>query len=212
MNLNAEDLQKGIPAYLSAADKEALVKALKDFPNTGKTYPYFFDQHDSDPLQGDVWRGLEVVKFEDGSRKRILGMLISNSCDISPENKRYFPPKLSFAALIPLEKYRQALLNSQVSIERVEEHLTQIRAQSVTSLFYIPPGSNLQVEHIALLQDIHSLPLSSFLADSAKTRLASLNQLAFYLLLFKLSIHFCRFMEGVERGSVEAITKAADAS
>ena len=33
-----------------------------------------------------------------------------------------------------------------------------------------------------------------------KPRLASLSQFAFYLLLFKLSVHFCRFLEGVDRG------------
>lgn len=211
MDLNAEDLQKAIPAYLSAADKAALAKALKDFPQAGRTYPYFLNQSDMNPLQGDIWRGLEIIRIEDGTQKKVLGMIISNSCDISPENKRLLPPRISFATLIPLERYRQILLNNNIEPERVKTHLIQIRNQSITSIFYIPSGAELQEEHIALFQDVHSLPLANFQVSVEKSRLASLNQLAFYLFLFKLSIHFCRFMEGIDRGSVASITQSAAA-
>lgn len=202
MQLNPEDLQRGIPAYLSDADKKALLKALADFPQTREVRPYFFETEDADPLQGDLWRGLEVYRHEDGTRKRVLGMLVSNSCDIAPGNKRYLPPKLAFATLISLERYKETLLKHGLDEERIEEHISQVRAQGVTSLFYLPAEGRLKKEHIAVLQDLHSVPLKAFIGDSRKSRVATLSQLCFYLFLFKLSIHFCRFLEGVDRGSI----------
>jgi hypothetical protein len=202
MQLNPEDLQRGIPAYLSAADKAALIKALADFPHSREVRPYFFNVKDQDPLQGDLWRGLEVLRYEDGARKRVLGMLISNSCDIAPGNERHFPPKLSFATLVSLDRYRQALLKNGLDQERIDAHIKQVRAQSVTSLFYLPAEDGLHEENIAVLQDLHSVPLKAFIDDSIKSRVATLSQLGFYLFLFKLSIHFCRFLEGVDRGSI----------
>lgn len=202
MEIKPEDLQRGIPAYLSAADQQALTKALADFPHTRTLRPYFFKVDDQDPLQGDVWRGLEILRHEDGARKRVLGMLVSNSCDVAPDNGRFFPPKLSFATLLPLERYKQTLLGNGFQEDRVKEHLRQIRAQAVTSLFYLPAEGALEEEHIALLQDLHSIPLKTFLDDANKSRIVSLHQLGFYLFLFKLSIHFCRFLEGVNRGNI----------
>ena len=58
----------------------------------------------------------------------------------------------------------------------------------------------MQTEHVALLQDLHSLPVEAVAAQPSKLRLASLGQFAFYLPLFKLSVHLCRFPEGVDRG------------
>lgn len=202
MQLNPEDLQRGIPAYLSIADKEALTKALADFPQMRGTRPYFFKTDDPDPLQGDLWRGLEVIRFEDGARKRVLGMIVSNSCDISPSNIRNFPPKLAYATLISLEKYRQALINSSLESKKIEEHINQVRVQGVTSLFYLPADEALKEDHIAVLHDLHSIPLKAFIDDTSRSRVAALSQLGFYLFLFKLSIHFCRFLEGVDRGSI----------
>lgn len=202
MQLKSEDLERGIPAYLSRADKEALVAALRDFPHGRQNRPYFYRSADPEPLQGDLWRGLEVFRFEDGAKKRVVGMLVSNSCDISEGNKRHFPPKVSFAALIPISKYRDALLKNGISEEKITAHLTEVRAQGVTSLFYLPAEEGLEAEHVAVLQDLHSIPLASFHDDAKKLRVASLNQLAFYLFLFKLSIHFCRFLEGVDRGPI----------
>lgn len=208
MQLNPEDLQRGIPAYLSSADKEALTRALADFPQVKGVRPYFFKTNDPDPLQGDLWRGLEIVRFEDGARKRVLGMIVSNSCDISPDNVRHYPQKLTYATLISLEKYRQALLKSSLEPEKVEKHINQVRVQGVTSLFYLPPNEELKEDHIAVLHDLHSIPLKVFIEDADRSRIAALSQLGFYLFLFKLSIHFCRFLEGVDRGSIAEQTRA----
>ena len=200
MTFNPEDLRTGLPAYLTAADQVALTKGLRDFMQSQRLSGFYYATRDPEPLQGDVWGRVDVFKFETGERKRVRAMVVSNSCDISAGNARYLPPRLTVATVVPLASYEQLLLTNGLTRQRVSDHLQQVRAQMVTQLFYLPPGGAMQTEHVALLQDLHSLPLEAMAAQPPKPRLASLSQFAFYLLLFKLSVHFCRFLEGVDRG------------
>jgi len=86
-----------------------------------------------------------------------------------------------------------------VAAANVENKLAAIREQKVTSLFYLPPGGRLDGEYIAVLDDIHSLPYSAFATRGGREKLFTLSQVGFYLFLFKLSVHFCRFHENVPR-------------
>lgn len=200
MTLNPEDLRTGLPAYLTAADQAALAKGLRDFMQSQRLHGFYHATRDPEPLQGDVWGRIDVFNFETGERKRVRAMLVSNSCDMSAGNVRYLPPKLTVATVVPLAAYEQLLLTNGLTQQRVADHLQHVRSQTVTQLFYLPPGGAMQTEHVALLQDLHSLPVEAMAAQPPKPRLTSLSQFAFYLLLFKLSVHFCRFLEGVDRG------------
>jgi hypothetical protein len=200
MTINPEDLTTGLPAYLTAADQAAITKGLRDFTNSQSLATFYYPTRDPEPLQGDVWSRIDVFDFSTGERKRVRALLVSNSCDISAGNERYMSPKLTVATVIPLGAYQQLLLKNGLAEKRVSDHLMQVRAQTVTQLFYLPNGAGMNGEHVALLQDLHSLPAQAMTTEPLKTRLASLSQCAFYLLLFKLSVHFCRFLEGVDRG------------
>lgn len=71
--------------------------------------------------------------------------------------------------------------------------------QITTELFYLPRGSNLDDDYVALLDDIHTAPFPQFQRQKDKQKLFTLSQVGFYLFLFKLSIHFCRFHENIDR-------------
>jgi hypothetical protein len=77
--------------------------------------------------------------------------------------------------------------------------LAAIREQSITSIFYLPKGAALDAEHIALLDDLHTVPLGYFSGKEERSKLFTLGMTGFYLFLFKLSVHFCRFHESVPR-------------
>lgn len=66
-------------------------------------------------------------------------------------------------------------------------------------LFYLPKGGELEEDHVALIHDAHTLPLSSFQAQQSRRKLFTLSQVGFYIFLFKLSVHFCRFHEKIHR-------------
>lgn len=201
MSVSSEDFNRAIPAYLSAADKEALVKALKDFPQYARSY--YYDVADKDALQGDVWTKFSVYDFVNQKVVGVRGIIISNSCDISPDNKRFVPARISFATLLSFNKYENMLLANGIDFKKVQSHLREIKEQKITSMFYLPERKDVHEEMIALFQDLHSTPLEVFEKNPDKKRISSLSQFGFYLLLFKISINFCRFMEGVNRGSIE---------
>lgn len=73
-----------------------------------------------------------------------------------------------------------------------------IRRQEVTSLMHLPAISGQMEESLALFGDVRSQPLDHFMA-SERSLLFRLSDFGFYLFLFKLSIHFTRMLEGVER-------------
>lgn len=196
-----EEIKEYFPYYLTEPAKLGIIKALEDFPSNMKYYTSF---DDGSVLQGDGWDQLEVINFKTVEKKAIKGIILSNSCDISPENIRDLPAKLVFAPLIPLEMYRRSLKQKGVTSSRIDSKVNSIKEQKVTSLFYLPKGGNLDEDHIAVLDDLHSLPTSIFFDKPNRNKQFTLSQAGFYLFLFKLSIHFCRFHENVTRDFAES--------
>lgn len=105
------------------------------------------------------------------------------------------------APLIRLTDYVD-LLARVLSAQQIDDKVSSIRKQHVSNIFYLPRGASLDADHIAVLDDLHSLPLTTFEQGRAAkmvVKLFTLSQMGFYLFLVKLSIHFCRFQEGVAR-------------
>ncbi len=196
MQFSAEKLKDQIPFYLTKERQEGLMKALEDFP---RKIDYYLDDYKDDLLQGDGWTALDVIQFETGDRKNIRGIVLSNSCDISEANERALPPRLVFAPLIRLQRFVEALKVEGLKNETIEAKLTSIRNQEVTTVFYLPQGGQLDSEYIALLDDLHTIPVKHFAEKGDRTKLFTLGMAGFYLFLFKLSVHFCRFHENVAR-------------
>lgn len=91
------------------------------------------------------------------------------------------------------------MLSAGIKHESVDAKLNAIREQSVTSMFYVPKGAALEEDCIALLDDLHTVPLVRFNKSEDRKKLFTLGTVGFYLFLFKLSVHFCRFHENVQR-------------
>lgn len=196
MSITAETIQAYIPYYLTQEQKDGLVKALAEFP---KPIQYYIALYPNELLQGDGWEKLEVIRFETGARDQIKGILLSNSCDISAENKREIPPKITFAPIIKLAKYSELLLKHGLTPQQISDRFQAIREQRITTMFYLPKGGSLEEEHVALLDDLHTIPARAFEQVAERKKLFTLSLVGFYLFLLKLSVHFCRFHEEVAR-------------
>ena len=159
MSITVEDIKEYLPYYLSQEAKEGLVKALKDFPDN---MAYYTAKHQDDLLQGDGWNSLDIINIENAERKSIKGIILSNSCDISPENTRDFPARIVFAPIFPLSRYSTLLAQSGIEPNKISSKINSIKLQKVTSLFYLPKGGCLESDHIAHLDDLHSLPVQRF--------------------------------------------------
>ena len=192
-----EQVSLFLPKYLTPTQKQELYSEMLRFPGTTQFYLHRPDLRDQ-LLQGDGWQGFIAINFHTGQRKVVSGVILSNSCDVSTDNRRSLPVNILFAPLVSLSQYEKLLLASGKSPAQVDSQFNEIRNQKVTSIFYLPRLSEVIEESIILLDDIHMHPLSDFLEVSHEP-LFQLNQFAFYLFLIKLSIHFCRFQEGIQR-------------
>ena len=197
MRITSESIKDQIPSYLSQKDKENLAKALDDFP---RRINYYIDLYPNEALQGDGWTSVEIIRFENGDRKMIKAILLSNSCDIDPVNKRDLPIKLTFAPVIKLDRYFEYLTKAGVGGKDIEHKTLAIKEQRVSSLIYLPEGAGLDGDYVALLNDLHTVPYAAFSAIDERKKLFTLSNVGFYLFVLKLSVHFCRLHEDVLRG------------
>lgn len=201
MALNEEALWQQIPYYLTADPARKELFANLTSLNEGADRGYFiqsgFDPYAERMLQGDGWQGLSLYSFVSESVMSVRGVVISNSCDVAPENGRAIPPRLTFAPLVKLSAIEARFRDFGLAHDQVEAKIAAIRSQSVTSIFFLPAEPPLKEEYAVLLDDIHSIPAAE--VQTAGKKIYTLSMAAFYLFIFKLSIHFCRLQEGVDR-------------
>jgi hypothetical protein len=197
MEITVESIKEQIPYYLTEEMKNGIVDELKKFPD--KMQYYLINKFADEILQGDGWTQLQVRNFDTGEKIGINGIIISNTCDVSPENKRDLPTNILFAPLMPLDAYEKMLEDAGISKTNIRDKIDAIRRQVVTSLFFVPSGSGLQQDHIAILDDVHTMPAAVYLDGAQKMKIFTLSQSGFWLFVLKLSIHFCRFHENVIR-------------
>lgn len=199
MELTCDAIEQNIPSYLTEDVRKNLVNSLNRFPKID----YYVDNYHlvkpEEILQGDCWSSLDLIRFENCERREIKGIILSNSCDISPENERDLPTKISFAPIIKLQNYENLLRNNSIPEDRIKSVNQSIKDQKVTNKFYLPKGGSLEEDYIALLDDIQSIPFDYFKSKTTKIKQVTLSQVGFYIFIFKLSIHFCRFNDKLIR-------------
>ncbi len=203
MEVSVDLLRDHIPYYLTQNQKEGLRRAPEDFSQKGESASYYTTHHQGELLQGDGWDALEIVQFKDTRRISTKGILLSNTCDMDFANKRERPPNIVFAPLISLSRYRELLTSQCLPVDVISSKIESIRRQEVTSIFYLPKGGELFDEYIAYFDDIHTIPVDYFDCLDCEQNLFTLSQFGFYMFLFKISVHFCRFHENVVRDSTQ---------
>ena len=207
MTFDAESLEQQIPHYLTAADKQVLVSELKAI-SSGGTADYFLntlqDSFKADMLQGDGWTGFQLFLFNTGERRSVRGLVLSNSCDVDPANPRIVPSRVIFAPLVKLATYRKLLEVSGIERNRVKEKIKNIMAQRTTNVFYLPVGGPLKEDYIVRFDEVHSMPVAAHVDDGGRQKLFTLSNTGFYMLVLKLSVHFCRLQEQVNRQGMTA--------
>jgi hypothetical protein len=105
------DLEFALPRYLSDEQNDSMLKELREYPKMDNIYNSFPQQN---WLQGDIYKGIMYCDLMDGEYRidKIEAMLLSNTCDISLENRRdFYEPKFVFAPVIDLNKYYENLLD-----------------------------------------------------------------------------------------------------
>jgi hypothetical protein len=194
-----EDIKKYLPQYLSDSDAKQLFSALKDFPNNiDERFYNSYNLDDNILYQGDCLKDIPAFYLPDTRSKLSQSMAISNTCDMDLNNKRLWNTRILFSQIILLEKLEKALYR-KFSEDRISNYISSLKKQQITNAFYLPKSKNLD-EAIVFFDYTNSFDINFVDRESLKEkRLVSLSNYGFYILLLKLSIHFTRIQEKVQR-------------
>lgn len=206
MKLDAETLIQHI-YYLTAEDQKVLLEELSAISRGGTAEYVLSASRDSFKevmLQGDGWRGFQLFLFETGDRRSVRGIVLSNSCDVDPENPRDVPARVIFAPLVKLAAFKALLEAGGISAERIADKIAAIKAQKTSNIFYLPAGGVLQEDYVVRFDDAHNMPVTAHAKAEGREKLFTLSNTGFYMLVLKLSVHFCRLQEKVNRKPSEA--------
>ena len=203
--MKIEDFKIYLPKFLSAESDKELFEGLNEFPANidSRIYTSYLDESDL-IYQGDALNDMLVVNLPDPTIKPITSIILSNTCDIDLQNKRNFPSQIVYAPIINLGKYRDTLYaKSEKSREQIDSHIDSIKKQQITQIFYLPELEGKLDESIVFFDRVCNFP--NRLVDRGKLkekRVFTLSDYGAYLFLLKLSIHFTRIQDKVERKSL----------
>lgn len=200
--MNFEDIKIYLPKYLSPDSERALFEGLRDFPGNIDSRLYTNYLTDNEVIyQGDGLKDMLVINLPETTIGKGKCMIISNTCDIDPDNPRFFPSQVVYAPIFNLRKYCERLADilGKTSAQ-IQSHTEAIRKQHITQIFYLPELSGVLEESIVFLDRLLNFPSNKIERKAIpKIRLFSLSDYGSYLFLFKLSLHFTRIQEKVER-------------
>ncbi len=200
--IRVEDIEVYLPKYLTPDSKEALFEGLKQFPENidGRMYTNRL-ANDKILYQGDGLRQLPFLVMPKQEVGVVNAIVVSNSCDISLDNTRRFPATIVYAPVLRLENYRKMLLSDGEAENRVNDHIDSIKRQEITQFFFLPAQGRLEYDGIVLLDRLITCDNSFVDRETLPgSRLFSLSDYGHYLLLVKISMHFCRLNADVDRG------------
>lgn len=200
--MNLSDLKTYLPKFLSEDSERALIKAIREFPDIiGRSYYTNKLSEENTIYQGDGIADLLIVDLPNTNTKKAKAIVLSNTCDIDPNNKRYFPSRIIYAPITPLASYEKILNQEGKKPEQITTHFKAIKNQEITQIFYLPTLDHAIEESIVFLDRIYNLPNNYVSRENLKSlRLFTLSDFGSYLFLFKISIHFTRVQDKVDRG------------
>lgn len=206
--MDIEKLKIYLPKYLSSEFEKDLFDELKRFPDNidQRIYTTYLED-ESIIFQGDGIKDLLVVQLPNTEIKEVNSIVLSNTCDIDIENKRNFPSQIVYSPLIPFDKYTATLRsNSSKTEEQLDAHFDSIRKQRVTQIFFLPKIEGKIADSIVFFDRVQNISNDFIKRDKlSELRLFTLGDYGNYLFLFKISLHFTRIQDKVERGSKKSL-------
>lgn len=192
MQFTEDYLTRFLPEFLTLPMKLGVLEELKKFP---KGMEYYYSHQDAQFLQGDVYSGFISTNPETGEQKPIRGIILSNTCDISAENKRPIGARVVYAPIVKLSSLMALYERAGATQEQLQDRAKAIREQKKTDLFYLPSLHG--EDYVALLDALENTSTTHLYQKCS--RVATLGMAGFYVFLFKISVHFTRMHENVVR-------------
>lgn len=197
-----DNIDEFLPKYLSEPSEYELKEQLSRFSSRGTENTIYTTalSHSDELFQGD---GLSQIPFYDAVSQEVRPanvIVLSNSCDINLNNKRMESINICVAPILNLEKYEKRLLTKGYNKQQVASHISDIKRQVITHVIYLPKTEKMTYEAIVRLDKICSVDRNKVSnEDIQHNRLFTLSDFGLYLFLLKLSIHFTRIKERIDR-------------
>lgn len=206
-------IRNHLPKYLTPELKENLFKLVKEnFPITDNDLIYSNELDSSIYYQGDAILDIPFSDFQDGNFETLYfsGVIVSNTCDIASENDRMVKPNIQLSRLIDLNDLISQFRNDGHEDFKINEFISNLKGNRISNLFFLPKkevnGEIIMEDSFIKFDSNVTLPIEVFedkkydknyhpLGD----RIFSFSNYGFYTFLIKLSVHYCRFREGVFR-------------
>lgn len=200
--IDRENVKNFLPKYLSAESYKELIEGLRTFPENLDSRFYTDYLNKNIIYQGDGIKSFPIINFNTMKRKDCIAIVLSNTCDMDLANKRMFGSQIVYAPIIELEKYKSILIQSNISYEKINAHIDSIKSQELTQILYLPQYGSRLKESIVFLDRIFNVDNEFINRDNLnETRVFSLSDYGNYVFLLKISIHFTRMQDKVERKS-----------
>jgi hypothetical protein len=201
-----EDISIYLPKYLSEESTKSLFDTLKQFPENIDQRLYTRALKGSQIIyQGDGIKDVLFVDLPSQKCKKVNGFVLSNTCDIDPNNERYRTQNIIYTPIISINNYITLLRKNKIPDQKIDDHIEALKKQQITNIFYLPKTTILKEEFIIFFDRVNSCDMSYFCESNIDNiRLFSLSNYGLYIFLFKLSIHFTRIREGVDRVQIGA--------
>jgi len=202
--MNMDDIKIYLPKFLSGESEKELFEGLKGFPDNIDERLYTSYLTDTEIIyQGDGLKELLVINLPNPDLNPASCMVLSNTCDIDLRNQREFPAQLVYSPIFNLRKYQEKLYEKSTKTkEQIDKHIDSIRHQRVTQIFYLPRIIDRLEESLVFFDRVCNFPNKLIGRDNIRDRrLFVLSDYGAYLFLLKLSIHFTRMYDKVERKS-----------
>lgn len=200
-----EELSRYLPQYLSAESKKELFQDLKDFP-TNISDRKFYTSKPLDPAlvyQGDGIKDMMIINLPDQDIRPHTAMILSNTCDMDLNNQRFLENRVVYAPIVRLSNYRKMLLvHHKIDVNQINNHIDDLTKQYISHFFFLPAGLGLPYDGFVMLDRLNNCKRAHIDQEFLdKNRLFILSNYGFYILLLKISIHFTRIREKIDRAS-----------
>lgn len=200
--MDSDEIKLYLPKFLSSESEKQLFEGLKDFPKNIDERLYTSALKESPIIfQGDGIKDMLVINLPNTSIKEVKSIVFSNTCDIDPNNIRNFPSQIVYAPIFNLQKYKQALIEkSSKSKKEIISHIKAIKEQKITQIFYLPKINDKIEDSIIFLDRVNNCSQEFVKSkELEEDRLFTLSDYGAYLFVLKLSIHFSRIKDNVDR-------------
>lgn len=208
-----EFIRTHLPKYLTPKQTDNLFKLVKaNFPNTDNDLIYSDELDSSLYYQGDAILDIPFSDFQQGSFDISYpkGIVISNTCDISSDNDRLFKPNVQLARVFGVNELIEQFKEDGHDAFKIDEFVSNLKGNRISNLFFLPKkitnGEVVMEDSFVRFDSNVTLPIEIFESTTydknyhpSGDRVFSFSNYGFYTFLIKLSVHYCRFREGVFR-------------